>query len=86
MNELIPIHENIRLDYFRRLSEDEQRLRQKQTAVSDEPYRLLGNYQIFTETINGLGSPYAHLFPLMTELLPPTSEPFGEINLDPITW
>ena len=86
MNELIPPEENIRLDYFRRLADDEQRLRQKQTAVSDEPYRLLGSYQIFTETTRGLGSPYAHLFPLMTDMLPPSSEPFGEINLDPITW
>ena len=86
MNELIPPEENIRLDYFRRLADDEQRLRQKQTAVSDEPYRLLGSYQIFTETTRGIGSPYAHLFPLMTDMLPPSSEPFGEINLDPITW
>ena len=86
MNELIPPEENISLDYFRRLADDEQRLRQKQTAVSDEPYRLLGSYQIFTDTTRGLGSPYAHLFPLMTDMLPPSSEPFGEINLDPITW
>ena len=86
MNELIPPEENIRLDYFRRLANDEQRLRQKQTAVSDEPYRLLGSYQIFTETTRGLGSPYAHLFPVMTDMLPPSSEPFGEINLDPIIW
>ena len=83
MNELIPLHENIRLDYFRRLSEDEQRMRQKMTVNSDEPYRLLGSYQIFTETIRGLGSPYAHKFPVMVPYIE-SKEPYGEINLDPI--
>lgn len=53
------------------------------TVNSDEPYRLLGSYQIFTETIRGLGSPYAHKFPVMVPYIE-SKEPYGEINLDPI--
>jgi len=79
----IPHHENIRLDYFRRQAEDEYFLRQRMSPDSDEPYRMLGNYQSFVQAAYGLGAPYAHKFPVMSALWEP-SEKFGELNLDPI--
>ena len=83
--EFIPVHENIRLDYFRRQAENPRHLKMRMTDKgSDEMYRTVGsNYQIFIEAIKGLGAPYADKFPVMCDpVMPP--EPFGEINLDPI--
>ena len=84
-HDVIPPHENIRLDYLRRQAENPRHLKMRMTDKgSDEMYRTIGsNYQIFVETIKGLGAPYANKFPVMSNpIMPP--EPFGELDLTPI--
>jgi len=79
----IPYHENIRLDYFRRQLEDEKDLRTRMSADSEEPYKIIGNYQNFYQIAHGLGAPYASKYPALSPMWDPP-EKFGEIKLDPI--
>ena len=83
IDNMVPVEENLRLDYFRHQAKEEYHLRQRMTDNSDEPYRMLGPYQSFIQAIHGLGAPYAKDFPMMSPLWEPP-EKFGEINLEPI--